>query len=133
MRLSKRAIAIILATLAIIGILAFLLCSRGEQGVPKTEMDIETIIEWEDHYHIAAHYPKCNNTIINRDLDNYVRDIIDEFKAKVEGDNTLPDKENPYLLNIDFQVTYFSDNLISVIFYIEDNWQTNSRYIKTFV
>ena len=133
MRLSKKAITTILAVLIIVGILVFMLCSNREEGILKSEMDIETIIEWEDYYHIAAHYPKCNNTIINQDFDNYVRDIIDEFKVKVEGDNTLPDKENPYLLNIDFQVTYLSDNLISVIFYIEDNWHTNSKYIKTFV
>lgn len=126
-------IAIILVVLIIAGIFVYLMCSRQEEGIKKTQMDIETIIEWEDHYHIAAHYPKCDNTIINQDFNNFVGAIIDDFKDKVEKDNTLPDKENPYLLNVDFQVTFFNENLMSVIFYVEDNWHTNTKYIKTFV
>ena len=56
----------------------YLLTSKS----PKFEgIDIESIIEYEDHYMLGVHFPVTKNEKINKIIYEFAKEEIDKFKA----------------------------------------------------
>ncbi len=98
----------------------YLLVSKS----PKLEgIDIESIIEYEDHYILGVHYPITENKEINKVISEFVQGHMNEFKGSAKEFFEGPPPPGgfsswKYELNIDYEVNRPSKDFVCFKFNI---------------
>jgi peptidoglycan/xylan/chitin deacetylase (PgdA/CDA1 family) len=86
-------------------------------------IDIESIIEYEDHYVLGVHYPVTENEEINKIINEFVQEHINKFKADAKEffEGSPPPggfSSWKYELNIDYNVNRPSKDFVCFKFNI---------------
>lgn len=82
---------------------------------------IESIIEYEDYYNLAVHYPIAENSEINQEIADILRPLVEEVRSDSETFfTTFDDSDHPiqwkYELNVDFKLYQPNEDYASIAF-----------------
>lgn len=81
----------------------------------SSALGIQTIIEEDENYTLAVHYPLTGNMQIDLFLETYTTRQINAFMSRYEV--TKKDKQNlPYELHLDYEIKYRSIEMLSILF-----------------
>jgi len=103
-----------------------------EKSANFPDLDIVTDIDWQDHYRHAVHYPLLSRPEIDHSIRKLMDERIENYKVELEhARNDSKEEVIPELL-IEYDIKYFSDKHLSVLFTENKFWGGGNQEINLF-
>ncbi|MFC1721710.1 hypothetical protein ACFL0Z_02235, partial [Patescibacteria group bacterium] len=95
------------------------------------DVQIEQDNQMFDEYVIAVQYPKTKNDQVNSDINEFVKQTIDDFKT--EADKRPQVNEWDDELHVTFVTSGLAPNVLSVKFYVNEYFTDNTAPVDNIV